>query len=193
MKTWDSRTCSLWTLRSGHAGFQQHRLCRRADWHQSNGGTYNWTITKGGAQVSFSPNSSLASTSTSTNSVAVYSAGASKTPTDVTVQLSWVSPSFGTIPSSTSFGVDAPYSLVSGGRTSNYSVALCYTFNTTRPTQGNNGWQSDVPYSAVSVFKRSISNMDFNESLGGVTAVYKGENWRWRPPQAALLMGVVIS
>ena len=171
---------SLWFFGSGistPSGFTLGSTQATITASGASGGTYSWTITNGTTKASFSAGSSVSSTTTSSNTVTIYSIGASTSSNDVTVQLSWTPQGESASASSLQLGIDSPYTMVSAGAPSDYSVGLCSSLGGSNPTPGTYGWLSLIPYNALSMFGQLITNLGVNETLLSATPSYQGENW----------------
>jgi hypothetical protein len=143
---------------------------------RASGGTFAWSIPDGSDELSFTSGSENYSTTTTSNTVTVYSIGYSVDANDVTIQLSWTPSGSSTAigPISLDLTIDSPYELVSTGATTNRGVG---TSCSTGSPNGTAGYQSLVPYQIVSFTGVVISNIGVNETFEDYTDDYIGNTW----------------
>ena len=118
------------------------------------------------------------STTTSGNTVTVYSIGYNTSANDVTVGLSWTPSGESAATSTLNFQVDSPYKLVAGAIT-NSGVGGSSCAN---PPAGTAGFQSKINYTTLSFFGVQLSNIGINETFADQTDDYIGNTW---PPYTA--------
>ncbi|MFZ0745351.1 MAG: hypothetical protein WAM85_13150 [Terracidiphilus sp.] len=135
----------------------------------ASGGTFNWSIT--GGILSFSSSSQQSTTSTSGNSVTVYSTGASTSADDVTIQLTWVPSGGGNVVSTMDLSVDSPYEATFVSNTDYGYQTSCSDHS------GTVGYSSWVEYQLMSYFGVTITNIGVNEAFGSTVSDYTNENW----------------
>ncbi|HEY2468940.1 MAG TPA: Ig-like domain repeat protein [Terracidiphilus sp.] len=142
-------------------------------------GNFVWTITNGTSTVSFSQDSAQATTTTTSNTVTLYSIGRSSKENDVTVSLAYTPPGGQMQQAALKLTVDWPYQLVPNKDTTTNKpidkTARCWAGSTA-------GYRSTVGYFVESKFGVTMVGIPVNEFFTGSdspTAPYTQDTENW--------------
>lgn len=128
------------------------------------GGTFAWSLSSPSGNIaSFSSSSVVTSTSTASNTVTVYAAGASKSLHDLTITLKWTPSGGSPIPATFVTQVDSPYSASFVSQTPLTGAQTCTPF-----VAGNNGWYTTYTWQMLSFFGNPLFGMNLNETFTNI-------------------------
>jgi hypothetical protein len=167
---------SLWFFGLGNTPPQQFTLGSTnatLTANNVNSGTFSWTITSGSSRLHFE-NGSSSITKTNVNTVGITAVGYSTALGDTVVNLTYTPSGEAQSSGSFSLSIDSPYKLLSTGPTSNRGVTGASCSN---PPTGTNGYQSLVPYRAISFFGIQIANIGLNEVFSSQADDLIGATW----------------
>lgn len=128
----------------------------------ASGGSYAWSIASGQGIVSFAPGTTLNSSTSTSNTVTIYSVGFSTSQNDVTIQLVWTPSGGSPITRTLALSVDSPYQLTLDVMTGPTAVADC---NLPTPDPGNVGWWSHYRWRIFSFFGIQMPGISVNENF----------------------------